>query len=106
MYMNQIKPFYLCSNYPFCKWEGSTNRTVKCPVCGSETCSVPCVETGCSIFFKLGRNLRVLNTVGPTKGQQGHVEDADVDELVHFIFKSWPAVADEFRKLYGFNTLL
>ena len=77
---------YLCKDYSFCQWKGSLEPVDICPVCGHETYTVPCCVTGCSIFYKLGRNLRLRNT-GSSKmaGQEGHVEKADLKALSDFI---------------------
>jgi hypothetical protein len=70
---------------------GSIKKIDKCPVCGTETLQVPCVATGCSVFYKSGRNLKVQNTgVSDITGQEGHVEEADIPDLAFFILKTFP----------------
>lgn len=80
------KDLYLCENYNRCEWKGSLEPVDTCPVCGRGTYTTPCGVTGCSVFFQLGRNLRIRNTGSSMMaGQEGHVEYADIEDLADFI---------------------
>jgi hypothetical protein len=85
------KDLYLCKNYGLCEWEGSLDPINVCPVCGEMTFKTPCGVTGCSIFYMLGRNLRIRNTGSSMiAGQEGHVECADIGDLYRFIREVFP----------------
>jgi hypothetical protein len=82
---------YLCKNHGHCKWKGSLVPASVCPVCGENTFKTPCGVTGCSVFYKLGRNLRIRNTGSSMMaGQEGHVECADIVDLYCFIREIFP----------------
>lgn len=81
-----IKDFYLCANHGYCSWKGSIEPIEVCPVCGQKIYTTPCLVTGCSLFYKHGRDLRIRNTgISPMAGQESHIEDADLGDLVYFI---------------------
>ena len=84
----KIKQLYLCNNR--CSWEGGVEPTDKCPKCGAKTFITPAVTTGCSLFYKLGNNLRIRNTgVASMTGEEAHVEAADIGDLFYFMYKAF-----------------
>lgn len=62
-----------------------------CPNCGVGTYHTASSVTGCSIFYRLGRDLRIRNTgVSMMRGQEAHVEAADIIDLLLFIAAEFP----------------
>lgn len=78
----RIKRMYVCRNS--CDQESSEDAGV-CPECGSKMLYTWGMFMGCTLVYQLGRNLRISNRTGEIRGQEGHVEEADVDDLVDFI---------------------
>jgi hypothetical protein len=85
----RIKKQYICTNCHL--WAGNFDKTDRCPKCGEKTSSVIGLSTGCSFFYKHHSDLHIRNTgVSSAAGQEAHIEEADIEDLLFFISKAFP----------------
>lgn len=71
------------SNCLKCNWQGSSEDTPQCPLCGYNTYRTPTLRTGCTTVFKFKNNLIIKDRLY----QQGivRIEEADCADLADYI---------------------